>query len=329
MTKTDRVGFVDLFRGVGILLMIIGHVGFWGDFSYFSHAFHMPMFFFVTGYFWKQDKLTTFLTKKTRSLLGPYFVWTLFHFCIWIFIRTDSDQSIGEALYHIFFINTTQIPLVGIWFLTALFWASVIYYFVDLGIKNIKVKALVMACIGIAGNIMPGIYPSRLPWALDAAMVGSVFIFLGVYFRDYHPMKIDFLNIKLKYIIPLACIITFVIFLNSEVNMRTGSYGIIPLFWLNSIVSIIVLWNLCRFIDGIKKYPFITIIENEVRFIGKNSICYLCFNISILLLIQFVLECANINGILSKLIEFIVILISIHWISILLSGKMKFLIGRR
>lgn len=46
---TDRLNYIDCFRAIGICLMIMGHVGFGGHFDKWIHAFHMPMFFFVSG----------------------------------------------------------------------------------------------------------------------------------------------------------------------------------------------------------------------------------------------------------------------------------------
>ena len=35
---------IDILRALGILLMVMGHIGFGGAFDKFIHAFHMPMF---------------------------------------------------------------------------------------------------------------------------------------------------------------------------------------------------------------------------------------------------------------------------------------------
>mgnify|MGYP007030225338 CR=1 FL=1 len=45
--------------------MIMGHVGFGGHFDKWIHAFHMPMFFFVSGMFFRSDN-----NIQQRTLLG-------------------------------------------------------------------------------------------------------------------------------------------------------------------------------------------------------------------------------------------------------------------
>lgn len=49
-SNNKRVEYFDIFRGLGIILMIMGHIGFGRYFDYFIHAFHMPMFFFAGGH---------------------------------------------------------------------------------------------------------------------------------------------------------------------------------------------------------------------------------------------------------------------------------------
>jgi fucose 4-O-acetylase-like acetyltransferase len=44
--EQNRIFFIDIFRGIGIILMIMGHIYFGVRFDKFIHAFHMPMFFF-------------------------------------------------------------------------------------------------------------------------------------------------------------------------------------------------------------------------------------------------------------------------------------------
>jgi fucose 4-O-acetylase-like acetyltransferase len=68
-----RIEYLDIFRGIGIILMVMGHIGFTGHFDYFIHAFHMPMFFFVAGYFFnEQVEARFFILSKIKTILIPY-----------------------------------------------------------------------------------------------------------------------------------------------------------------------------------------------------------------------------------------------------------------
>lgn len=48
--RTTRLEYIDILKGIGIILMIMGHIGFGGIFDFYIHAFNMPLFFFVSGY---------------------------------------------------------------------------------------------------------------------------------------------------------------------------------------------------------------------------------------------------------------------------------------
>ena len=45
-----RIEYMDIFRGIGIILMIMGHIWFGQIFDTFKAAFHMPMFFIISGF---------------------------------------------------------------------------------------------------------------------------------------------------------------------------------------------------------------------------------------------------------------------------------------
>ena len=67
---------IDIYRAYGIVLMIMGHIGFGENFDHFIHAFHMPMFFFISGFFFKDDitNVKQYAVNKAKKLLIPYFV---------------------------------------------------------------------------------------------------------------------------------------------------------------------------------------------------------------------------------------------------------------
>ena len=44
--RKSRMDYIDIYRAFGIILMVMGHIGFGGKFDKFIHAFHMPMFLF-------------------------------------------------------------------------------------------------------------------------------------------------------------------------------------------------------------------------------------------------------------------------------------------
>lgn len=74
-----RDNAIDISKGIAILLMILAHTGFilpWDSMgSKLIFAFHMPLFFFFSGYFIKDQRFD--YKKEARHLLIPYIVFSL------------------------------------------------------------------------------------------------------------------------------------------------------------------------------------------------------------------------------------------------------------
>ena len=70
---TDRLEWIDALRGLGILLVVLGHV----PPSYYIekaiYGFHMPLLFILSGYLWKKSKSLK-IKKYFQRLIIPYFI---------------------------------------------------------------------------------------------------------------------------------------------------------------------------------------------------------------------------------------------------------------
>ncbi len=126
VTKKARIEYIDLIRAFGKLLMIIGHIRFCPDGSPFDkwiHAFHMPMFFIVSGILYRKQELKKLLSKRFRTLIIPYLIVGIAFSLIPIVFKSDYSSLIAVV-----FENTSgYIFVVGaIWFLTSLFFADII-----------------------------------------------------------------------------------------------------------------------------------------------------------------------------------------------------------
>lgn len=54
MKKVQREDWADFAKGIGIILVRFGHQKIFGKkLIYLIYAFHMPLFFMISGYFYK------------------------------------------------------------------------------------------------------------------------------------------------------------------------------------------------------------------------------------------------------------------------------------
>ena len=70
MDTNNRIKWVDIAKGIGIILVIVGHT-IALEYSAPIYTFHMPLFFFLSGLFLNTDvKLEAFIKKKAKSILA-------------------------------------------------------------------------------------------------------------------------------------------------------------------------------------------------------------------------------------------------------------------
>ena len=72
---------IDLLKGFGIFLMVFDHVG-WGMLVHtYIQSFHMPLFFIVSGFLWKEGQTTKEVSlKKSKVALKPYVFFALSYY---------------------------------------------------------------------------------------------------------------------------------------------------------------------------------------------------------------------------------------------------------
>lgn len=85
MTGLKENRELRVLSAIGMILVVSGHLGYdlfdiGGLFPYYS--FHVFLFVFVSGYFYKreeEERILSYILKKCRTLLLPYFLWNLFY----------------------------------------------------------------------------------------------------------------------------------------------------------------------------------------------------------------------------------------------------------
>lgn len=80
-----RIHYIDIYKGIGIIAMLIGHIDSLsvGVIGKLIHGWHMPLFFFVSGYMFtykSEVKISVYVKRKAKALLLPYLYAAIFHF---------------------------------------------------------------------------------------------------------------------------------------------------------------------------------------------------------------------------------------------------------
>ena len=103
---SNRITYVDAFKGIGIILMIMGHISFGELFSKFIHAFHMPLFFIASGYLYKKMPVGGVIYKRIKRFILPYILVGFFHYILAFLIFPERDHMI--MLKNLLLVNTNS-----------------------------------------------------------------------------------------------------------------------------------------------------------------------------------------------------------------------------
>lgn len=139
---------IDIAKGIGILTVVICHNWIlynYGDEPYrIIFSFHMPLFFFISGVFFKPYlSFSKVAISKANSLLKPYFV-TIFGLILINFIYNlfkKSDFDVFNALIKGLYSSTFTLDWVQLWFLSHLFAVNLFAWLLcNFAFKNVTSK---------------------------------------------------------------------------------------------------------------------------------------------------------------------------------------------
>lgn len=128
-----RISYIDMAKGIGILLVVLGHSGFASEsLLTWIMSFHMPLFFILSGMLLSHtnassQNMSTFLKKKVRTVLIPYFAFSVLSI---LFSGILDFASFGSYLPNALVQTITFYGISVLWFLPALFFGETIFLFI-------------------------------------------------------------------------------------------------------------------------------------------------------------------------------------------------------
>ncbi|WP_027643295.1 acyltransferase family protein [Enterocloster clostridioformis] len=191
-----RIHNIDILKGLGVLLVILGHLNLPSGIKSIIYVFHMPLFFFLSGTLWKNKEtkmnLNGYIKHMLDSLIYPYVVWNGVEICIHVIKCIIGKETVGLLFKRVIAVimgvrsvvpYDSQNYLGLLWFFPALFSANVLYFLFRKG--KIVVPGII-ACT-IAGNIYANVVAEkvRLPFCLDVSLLCIWFIWIGEIVGQY------------------------------------------------------------------------------------------------------------------------------------------------
>lgn len=126
-TRDARVLTIDVARGIGILLVVLGHNALFRESSHglyeAIYLFHMPLFFFVSGVTFKLTLPGETLRKRARALLVPYFM--MGAVAVLLTAQSGDVSRMLDEIRGVLYGTGHTIRFVPLWFLPCLFVVSI------------------------------------------------------------------------------------------------------------------------------------------------------------------------------------------------------------
>ena len=268
--------WLDYAKVLGIYAVILGHYHNPASFTGRIYAFHMPLFFFLSGYlfsFKKDQNYTDFIKKLSTKIIIPYFFFSIITYIYWLLIVRHFGSDAND---HVPFYT----PLIGIfygldkghfmdhdvplWFLTCLFITENLFFILFRNIVSPRLKILTIAIFALLGYINYSYNPYRLPWNIDVALVAMVFFAAGNYVKEFFSKEL-FMNLYLNLFLVgiLGVLFYYLSAYDLTVTFSRNKYGNYLYMLLNASIGIACFISLCKLLEKIfqrnKLFEFISV----------------------------------------------------------------------
>lgn len=311
----SRISYIDILKGFGIFFVVFGHVTHIGEIRDYIWNFHMPLFFFVSGFLYKPSlSFRDFFLKRIKSIYIPYILFFFVTFTYWVLIERNvrgSEYSIWHQLIGLLYGTYEGNHLYfngALWFLPCLFVTEIMFF--PLGrIKNkigILANILLFYIIGTILNLNEVNY---LPLGLHTAFFAIVFYGFG-YLAKQLPKYIIETTSAFQWLLIITCL--SIQLLNKQYSSDISNASL-P-YLLIAIIGILLYLSLSIKIGHSKL----------IEYLGKNSLVIFAFQEPVYRAIIFIfskitnieIEYLRINVLYSIIISCFSILIIVPFIYI-------------
>lgn len=252
--------------------MCLGHrnIPFW--FSKWIYTFHLPLFFFLSGYttsFESNQDNIDFVRRKLRSLVIPYLTlglaWILLEFCICRFYRREPFD-VFRYLYYLLIGK----KIGSSWFITALLMTEIIAF--ALSRLPEEWRLIITGAITAIGFLINSVLDNQLIWNANTALIGLLFFESAQFVRKHLTFEMalgrkQYIFISAALLCSVACAA-----INEKVDMLYIQFGSIPLFLLGAEAGIFLVAGISMMLEKT------VAVKRIFLYLGKNTLPIIFFH---------------------------------------------------
>ena len=258
-SRAERLSWLDVLKGIGIILVAIGHI--YSNRTVFNwlYSFHMPLFFLAAGWVYKERSILTDIKRRIQTIVVPYFSFGFLVLIYWQVIERrfrDSDMSFIDSLFGLFSGYYDNLDFnVHLWFLPC-FFVTVVLFNILVNLGGRKIAYIVSALMSLIYIILP---MPELLWRFNRVFKYIGFYAVGVFLAGRGTRIVD-RKIRTGVVAAVLLILNFLLSLH---NLTTG-----------------IMWFVTAFI-GVAAVILVSRLINEnkiLQYLGRISLIVLCIH---------------------------------------------------
>lgn len=316
-----RIGYLDVARGIGMILVVLGHITFVDEsLRRFVTSFHMPLFLMISGillYVTKTEERSfgQIVKGKSRSILLPYFIFSGGAVLLELVRAMIKDLDVTEVLLQDVFQTICLQGFSTFWFLPTLFLGEILFLKVrqSNGLRTTGlIGAVVMVVMYVASLLERQWYQGHvgeLGYELfhDVILVpvragfAAGFIFLGYFLGILLEKKrASFADSVVGFFLLLA--MGVVSSFTGFIDLRFLQIGNLFLFLVRTICGSMGVILLCRGLGNISQ----SLLGEVLRFLGQNSLVIMVTHLDYRVLNYSIKAASLIQGVVQSQILYVV-----------------------
>lgn len=290
-----RIEWIDIAKGIAILAVVVGHTlgpyngQFFGSLIF---AFHMPIFFMLSGYLYHPRPPIQECRRGAVNLLLPYLAtavlvlvvsavarWLphnpvlLAYFPNWQTGLLAAVYGAGSPVFNPWHWQVQ--PIGAVWFLLSMFiaiqlfngWMALTARYAQRTRQDLA-RGVIVIALAISGGVLGQI--AYLPWAFNAALLAQAFLYAGYLVRQT--------NLLQRMPAPWYLLLTFMWLLSAFQGYFALTVPVSP----NLLISVMggVAGSLCviRFSEWLSQHAARSVVQGLKRY-GQFSLVVLCFHL--------------------------------------------------
>lgn len=285
MKEKKRIKYIDLCKGLGILMVTLGHVTTLANpLDQWMSSMKLSIFFVAAGYLicytdsYQKQTLKRYIVKLIKSLIVPYLLFSAFGiaFRFWAMVMQHTVNM--DSIKSYIFATITLRGIFALWFLPVLFFAEILFFclirYAPKALKLLVILIPPLIATWYGGYleqlklVLSPLWYERISFVLFP--IGKTIVALWYLYIGYLGCKVcrQIQNGKILFLIGIifSAANIYMSQQNMEVDMNHMEFGIRPeLFFIGGILGSFGALLVFEFLERYWSFPIL-------NYFGKNSL---------------------------------------------------------